>query len=371
MRPPKHYLWAAEDPLAKTEIPNTSTYLGQGRKWKAAGCRAALQGAEAIKPEATGQAGAVLKIENTRNNYLVGETINLTISYNNAPSAQVSWTKNGTDVASWSTAINATFQGYPWLSLFGNGSLRISNAAVRYSDIYTVTLSILGASKEVTAIQVNIFEPVDNVTVTGSSNNVPEGSPSVNLTCNSTSGEGTVLWTKDGQPLDNYNYTLLDGNHTLQLIRPNRTYNGTYFCKISNPVSSAEGNFTLYVSYSDPVSGSQLSPGAIAGIVIGSVFGALLLIGLIILLIFCLRARKGKNEKDPALNHKDVLRTISGTTLSPDDPAFFTRNNIMYRNSSISMGSYIMTGGENISNGHIYSSSVPSTPPKVKHVTQV
>ncbi|PIO13015.1 hypothetical protein AB205_0167750, partial [Aquarana catesbeiana] len=68
--------------------------------------------------------------------------------------------------------------------------------------------------------------------------------------------------------------------------------------------------------------------------------------------------------------HKDVLRTVSGNTLSPDDPAYFTMNNIMYRNSSISMGSYIMNSYDNTSE-HKSPSPNPSTPTKVKHATQV
>ncbi|XP_053547207.1 hepatocyte cell adhesion molecule [Bombina bombina] len=314
-----------------------------------------------------GTAEAVLELLNNESNYLVGSDINLTISYNST--GGIKWLKNNVVVAQWpgASGAGAVATEYKYLSIFGNGSLRISNATVDYSALYKVSLSALGEEEETVSLQVNIFEPVENVIINASSDKVSEGSDAVNLTCSSSRGKGDVSWKKDGKALDSsYNFTLLNENKTLRLNAPNRTYSGIYICKISNPVSSGEGNWTLIADQQ-----SSLSPGAIAGIVVGSVCGALLLIALLILLICCLRQKKRKKEKDPALYHKDVLRTVSGTTLSPDDPAFFTRNNIMYRTSSISMGSYIFPEGDYTSDGKSLPSYPPSSPPRLKHATQV
>ncbi|XP_063291531.1 carcinoembryonic antigen-related cell adhesion molecule 1-like [Pelobates fuscus] len=194
-----------------------------------------------------------------------------------------------------------------------------------------------------------LCDPVWNVTVELSPTTVFENTPEVNLYCRADTGEETFTWLKNGSALPaNYSYSFLNGNRTLQIKSPNTTYNGNYTCIVSNPFSSNQTTIQLIVY---PV--SSLSAGAIAGIVIGSVCGAILLIALIILIVCCVKGRKGKQEKQPVKksptkkkpggpNHKDVLRTVSGNTLSPDDPAFFTVNNIMYRNSSLSMGSYNM-----------------------------
>ncbi|KAG9472790.1 hypothetical protein GDO78_016949, partial [Eleutherodactylus coqui] len=116
-----------------------------------------------------------------------------------------------------------------------------------------------------------------------------------------------------------------------------------------------------------------LSGGAIAGIVVGVICGVILLIIVIILIIFCVRKRKkGDTKKNPDVPHKEAIRTISGTTLSPDDPAYFTLNNIMYRSSSISMGSCAMNYGDNTSDYLRNPSPNPSPGQlKVKHATQV
>ncbi|XP_018409875.1 PREDICTED: carcinoembryonic antigen-related cell adhesion molecule 1-like [Nanorana parkeri] len=194
----------------------------------------------------------------------------------------------------------------------------------------------------------------------------------VNLICNASGDVEFVTWTKDGKTLAyNDTYSLQDGNRTLQIKYPNRTHAGNYTCNVSNPVSSDDALWELKVSYTDGP--AALSAGAIAGIVIGSVVGGLLLIALIVLLlVLCIRRRKsGVKKKIAEPQHKDVLRTVSGNTLSPDDPAFFTMNNIMYRNSSISMGSYNMYYKDNMSEHDSPSPKPPSTPTKVKHATQV
>ncbi|PIO15743.1 hypothetical protein AB205_0051230, partial [Aquarana catesbeiana] len=57
---------------------------------------------------------------------------------------------------------------------------------------------------------------------------------------------------KDGQSiLNNSTYNLLDGNQTLQIMQPNRTFSGNYSCTISNAVSLNSGSLQLRVY--DPV----------------------------------------------------------------------------------------------------------------------
>ncbi|OCT73335.1 hepatocyte cell adhesion molecule [Xenopus laevis] len=294
-----------------------------------------------------GRNGEALTVSsNATGNFVTGADILLPISYSTTKSPTVTWLINSTVLGSWTPTGNSVLDPTR-MSFYDNGSLRINQTTSTDQGLYNVAVSVIGESQGVQSFTVKFYDKVQNVTVTQSPVEVMEGSVSVSLTCSSSKGQGAVTWGWDGGPLNSsYGFSLLDGNKTLQINQPNKTQNGNYTCTISNPVSSDWGIRSLVVFPATSSSGS-LSPGAIAGIVIGSVFGGLLLIALIVLLICWVRHKKGAKEKSPSgPKHKDVLRTVSGTTLSPDDPAFFTQNNILYRNSSISMGSYIMGPGQ-------------------------
>lgn len=319
-----------------------------------------------------GAAGTITS--NSSGNALTGNNISLVISYTiQGTDPIISWYINGRSVARWSAiggvTVSSTYKNK--LDIIGkgslNGSLLIANSAKTDNGNYTVTIDAFEAELISQTFKVTIYDPVVNVTVTQSPQ-VVSGSTAVNLSCKASGDIELVSWTKNGQIVGNSDpYSLLDGNYTLQIKNPDSTYSGNYTCKASNPVIWSDASLELLIPYT-------LSAGAIAGIVIGSVAGAILLILLIVLLVFCIRKRKNALRKEKTTTakpqHKDVLRTVSGNTLSPDDPAYFTMNNIMYRNSSISMGSYIMNSYDNTSE-HKSPSPNPSTPTKVKHATQV
>ncbi|XP_041427631.1 hepatocyte cell adhesion molecule-like isoform X2 [Xenopus laevis] len=293
-----------------------------------------------------GRGGEALTVSsNATGNFVTGADILLPISYSTTKSPTVTWLISSTVTATWTPTGNTVL--YPdRMSLYDNGSLHINQTTLTDQGLYNVTVSVIGDLLGVRSFTVKFYDKVQNVTVTQSPAEVIEGSATASLTCSSSIGQGKVMWGWDGGPLNfSYGFSFLDENKTLQINQPNKTQNGNYTCTITNPVSSDWGTRSLVVFPAASSSGS-LSPGAIAGIVIGSVFGALLLIALIVLLVCWGRHKKGAKEKTPSgPKHKDVLRTVSGTTLSPDDPAYFTQNNILYRNSSISMGSYIMGPG--------------------------
>ncbi|XP_053307949.1 carcinoembryonic antigen-related cell adhesion molecule 1-like [Spea bombifrons] len=305
-------------------------------------------------------------------NFVTGANIYLRISHD-FPNATIMWKRGGVLILQLikGDVIGKLTEYKDRLNAAENGSLLINKTTAADAGTYTVTISEFGEADGVLPFQVKFYDLVKNVTMESSPASVDERTPVVNLSCSASRSGETFTWQKDGGPLPgNYSYSLLDGNRTLQIKNPNRTHNGDYVCNVSNPVDWAYSNFTLRVSV---LADSSLSPGAIAGIAIGSVLGALLLIALIILIILmCLKRRKDTKEKNPdGPAHKTVLRTVSGSTLSPDDPAYFTMNNIMYRSSSISMGSYILPSGEITTNGGRTSINIPSVPTKTKHATQV
>lgn len=315
-----------------------------------------------------GAAGTITS--NSSGNALTGNNVSLVISYTTKGTNLIAfWAINGTSVARWIPDVPTGSSTYKSnLYIIGNGSLLIANSTKTDNGNYSITINAFGDTPFSQYFQVTIYDPVENVTLTQSPR-VVSGNTAVNLSCKASGDIELVSWTKNGQIVGNSDpYSLLDGNYTLQIKTPDSTYSGNYTCNASNPVSWRDESWELLIPYT-------LSAGAIAGIVIGSVAGAILLILLIVLLVFCIRKRKnalGKEKKKTTAKpqHKDVLRTVSGNTLSPDDPAYFTMNNIMYRNSSISMGSYIMNSYDNTSE-HKSPSPNPSTPTKVKHATQV
>ncbi|KAM5132537.1 HEPACAM family member 2-like [Mantella aurantiaca] len=319
-----------------------------------------------------GREGAALTINsNSTGKALIGQNISLDISYDvQTAKPTVSWMINGTTVAQWSNSGPDVLPSYiSKLSITGKGSLLIINSMKNDTGTYAVTVNALGLSPANLAFSVIVYDPVVNATVIQSPASVNEKTAEVNLSCSAFGDVELFTWTRGGKTLgSNDTYILLDGNKTLQIKTPNRTYTGNYTCNVSNPVSSKDALWELTVSYTD--SPAALSGGAIAGIVVGSVLGAILIICLVVLLVYCIRKRKkGKKIAEP--QHKDVLRTVSGNTLSPDDPAYFTMNNIMYRSSSISMGSYIMNYTDDMSEYGTPSPKPPSSPGKVKHATQV
>ncbi|XP_069803401.1 carcinoembryonic antigen-related cell adhesion molecule 7-like isoform X2 [Dendropsophus ebraccatus] len=316
----------------------------------------------------TGRKAAAITVQSdSSTNYLVGKNITLSITYTSIKTPDVSWAKDGVQVATFIKGF-ADELDVNKQKIIGNGSLLIYNSTKSDSGNYTVSVSALGEATGTLTFPVQVYDPVTNVLVSQSPATVDESTPAVSLTCSAATGAVTYTWTRNETQLpSNSSYVTLDGGKTLQIKLPNRTFTGNYTCKVSNPVDSASASYVLNVLYSDSLSG-----GAIAGIVIGSVFGALLLIALIVLVVFCIRKRRKEKEKKVDLNHKEAIRTVSGTTLSPDDPAFFTMNNIMYRSSSISMGSYIMNNGDNTSDYVRNPSPIPPpSQPKIKKATQV
>ncbi|KAE8594298.1 hypothetical protein XENTR_v10019564 [Xenopus tropicalis] len=258
-----------------------------------------------------GRAGTVPVTSNATGNFVTGADITLPISYSTSTSPTVTWTLNSTVIASWNPTGNSVLNASR-MSLYDNGSLRINQTTAADQGQYNVAVTAIGYTTGTLSFAVRFYDTVQNVTVTQSPAEVTEGSASVSLTCSALKGQGNVTWAWDRGPLNaSYGVSFLDGNNTLQINQPNRTNNGNYTCTMTNPVSSNWGTRSLVV-YPAATSSGSLSPGAIAGIVIGSVLGALLLIALIVLIVCCVRKKKGAKEKSPSgPKHKDVLRTVS------------------------------------------------------------
>ncbi|XP_073457929.1 hemicentin-1-like [Aquarana catesbeiana] len=168
--------------------------------------------------------------------------VNLSCNASSKYIEALTWTKDGKSIEK-----NDTFT-----LLDGNHTLRINDSKRAFSGNYSCNISN-AAYWKTGSLQLLIYDPVENVTVTQSPKIVSENSPAVNLSCGASSGNiETVTWTKDGKPINiTNNYNLLNGNLTLQINNPNRTFSGLYICNISNAAYWKSGSLQLLVY--DPV----------------------------------------------------------------------------------------------------------------------
>ncbi|XP_040183194.1 hemicentin-1-like isoform X2 [Rana temporaria] len=166
--------------------------------------------------------------------------VNLSCSASSGYNETVTWMKDGQSITN-----NRIYN-----LLDGNQTLQITQPNRTFSGNYSCTVSnaVYWSSG---SLQLRVYDPVVNVAVTQSPQKVNEGAAFVNLSCSASSGyTEMVTWMKDGQSVISKNpYSLLDGNRTLQITRPDRTFNGLYTCNISNAAYWGSGSLGLTISY--------------------------------------------------------------------------------------------------------------------------
>ncbi|XP_073457932.1 hemicentin-1-like isoform X3 [Aquarana catesbeiana] len=176
--------------------------------------------------------------------------VNLSCSTPSGNSEAVTWTKDGQPIINNSTHI----------LMNGNKILQITAPKRTFSGLYSCNMSN-AAYWSSGSLLLRVYDPVVNVKMTQSPQKVNEGAALVNLSCSASSGFiERVTWMKDGQSVISKNaYSLLDGNWTLQITRPDRTFNGLYICNISNAAYWGSGSLNLTVSYATPSATSTYS----------------------------------------------------------------------------------------------------------------
>uniref|UniRef100_A0A2I3HST5 CEA cell adhesion molecule 1 n=1 Tax=Nomascus leucogenys TaxID=61853 RepID=A0A2I3HST5_NOMLE len=107
--------------------------------------------------------------------------------------------------------------------------------------------------------------------IKASKTTVTEDKDSVNLTCSTNDTGISISWFFNNQSLpSSERMKLSQGNTTLSINPVKREDAGKYWCEVFNPISKNQSDpIMLTVNYNDPSPENGLSPGAIAGIVIG------------------------------------------------------------------------------------------------------
>ncbi|XP_062279410.1 carcinoembryonic antigen-related cell adhesion molecule 5-like isoform X2 [Scomber scombrus] len=179
-----------------------------------------------------GPVNIILNLSSSEEHYLEGSTINLSCSAVSRPSAQFQWLRNGDPLSD--TGPELTLMNIQ-KSQSGNYSCQALNSkTLRYQTSQPSAITVL--------------ERVSDTSIIPSTQLI-EGN-SVNLTCDGAGSIFTREWMKDGSLLNQTdNMILYNTNRVLSFISLKKTDNGEYLCKISNPVSKDEANYSMIVNY--------------------------------------------------------------------------------------------------------------------------
>ncbi|XP_078287765.1 cell adhesion molecule CEACAM1-like isoform X2 [Rhinoraja longicauda] len=204
------------------------------------------------------------------------------------PSAAISggsWSFKGRTIINWigtTSLIHANYSSRVKIS-YTTGTLAMETVTERDSGDYIVTVNAQSTSIQASAtIKLLALEPVSTPNITASASSLIEYNDTMDLACLATGTDISYTWIGDGSEIANGgSLELSAGNTTLTITGVLRS-DGPFVCRASNPVSIETSQpFHLNVflaSTALPETMFCLSPGAIAGIVVG-LFAACLISG--------------------------------------------------------------------------------------------
>ncbi|XP_076961844.1 cell adhesion molecule CEACAM1 isoform X3 [Callospermophilus lateralis] len=203
--------------------------------------------------------------------------------------------------------------------IYSNGSLLIQNVTQNDTGFYTLQTVTANARVELATGEFHVHEPVTPPHLTASNTTVAEGE-SVQLTCVPNDTEISIQWLFNNNTLQLTDRMQLSLNNSILTINSvKKTDEGEYHCQVSNQVFSEKSNpITLTVIAVPDGDGGHppdgLSPGAIAGIVIGVLAGVGLIAGLGYFLFF--RKTGGASDQHDLTEH---IPSASNHSPGPSD----------------------------------------------------
>ncbi|CAK6966295.1 carcinoembryonic antigen-related cell adhesion molecule 5-like [Scomber scombrus] len=179
-----------------------------------------------------GPENIIVKLSPSQEHHVEGSTIRLSCSAASRPPVEYQWFLNGNLLSN--TGPELTLMNIQ-MTQSGNYSCRAFNYKImRYQTSQPSAITVL--------------ERVSDASIV-SSTQLIEGN-SVNLTCDGAGSIFTREWMKDGSPLTQTdNMILYNTNRVLSFLSLKKTDSGEYLCKISNPVSNDEANYSMIVNY--------------------------------------------------------------------------------------------------------------------------
>uniref|UniRef100_A0AC11C5N2 Uncharacterized protein n=1 Tax=Ovis aries TaxID=9940 RepID=A0AC11C5N2_SHEEP len=189
-------------------------------------------------------------------------------------------------IASYRVDNNATTNGSVYSgreTVYPNGTLLIRNVTQRDTGPYTLLVTKNDLQTEIQTGHLHIYPVLSTPVIISNNSNPREHEDTVVLTCGSETQNTSYMWWINNQSLPNSTrLELSEDKRSLTVFNVTRNDTGPYVCEARNPVSVSRSDpFTLNVLYqSTPESSSDLSVGAIVGIVIGAVAGVALIAAL-------------------------------------------------------------------------------------------
>ncbi|XP_072251141.1 cell adhesion molecule CEACAM5-like [Leuresthes tenuis] len=187
-------------------------------------------------------------------NAAVGGTVNFTtnLSPTETPFQFVSWSF-GADhipIITSDTTSNITGPEYEGrITLFtSTGSLELRNLKLSDGGDYAVTVRSAGELAKQGQTRLAVYEPVSNVIITLSSNELVEFNSSVSLSCSSSGSPISFLWMNGSSVVTASDRVQLRGS-TLTIVNVTRYDNLPFRCRAFNPVSddiSGPANLSIY-----------------------------------------------------------------------------------------------------------------------------
>uniref|UniRef100_A0A672J3C3 Ig-like domain-containing protein n=1 Tax=Salarias fasciatus TaxID=181472 RepID=A0A672J3C3_SALFA len=132
------------------------------------------------------------------------------------------------------------------------GSLELSRLTAADSGDYGVSIIPSTGGQESGTITLRVHAPVSDVTIDPETLNLVEFNKSLRLSCNSSGSPLSFLWIKDGSEITaSDRVQITDGGRLLSIVNVRRDDQGSYTCKVSNPVSTATSDPATVTVYSE------------------------------------------------------------------------------------------------------------------------
>ncbi|XP_010621633.1 carcinoembryonic antigen-related cell adhesion molecule 1 isoform X4 [Fukomys damarensis] len=265
---------------------------------------------------------AQMTIDSVPSDAAEGGDVLLLVRNLSANSIAYSWFKGETvtsnnQIAAYLVADGTTTQGPAYShreTIYPNGSLLFRNVILGDTGVYTLQVTQPNFLTEIASGQFRVHQPVSPPSIQATNTTVAE-EDSVVLTCLTGDTGVSIRWVRDDQPLRLTDRMTLSPNSSVLTIDPVRREDaGEYQCEVFNPVSSRRSSIIrLEVKY--PVrEDSDLSGGAIAGIVVAVVAGVAL-IGALAYFLFFRKIGRASDQHD-LTEHKP---SVSSHSLGPSD----------------------------------------------------